>query len=73
MANKIILKKTSTPGKVPLSTDLDIGEIAVNLVDQKLYSKDASGTVILVGSSASGGGGSGLTQAQALKLVSLRL
>lgn len=72
MANKIILKKTSTLGKVPLSTDLDIGEIAVNLVDQKLYSKDASGTVILVGSSANGGGG-GLTQAQALKLVSLRL
>jgi hypothetical protein len=50
MANKIILKKTSTAAKVPLSTDLEIGEIAVNLADQKLYSKDAAGTVILVGS-----------------------
>jgi len=56
MANKIILKKTSTASKVPLSTDLEVGEIAVNLADQKLYSKNASGTVILVGS---GGGGSG--------------
>lgn len=49
MANKIILKKTSTASKVPLATDLEIGEIAVNLADQKLYSKNASGTVILVG------------------------
>lgn len=56
MANKIILKKTSTASKVPLSTDLEVGEIAVNLADQKLYSKNAGGTVILVGS---GGGGSG--------------
>ena len=56
MANKIILKKTSTASKVPLSSDLEIGEIAVNLADQKLYSKNASGTVILVGSGISGAG-----------------
>lgn len=49
MANKIILKKTSTASKVPLPSDLEIGEIAINLADQKLYSKNASGTVILVG------------------------
>lgn len=49
MANKIILKKTSTASKIPLATDLEVGEIAVNLADQKLYSKNASGTVILVG------------------------
>lgn len=49
MANKIILKKTSTASKVPLASDLEVGEIAVNLADQKLYSKNASGTVILVG------------------------
>lgn len=55
MANKIILKKTSTASKVPLSTDLEVGEIAVNLADQKLYSKNAGGTVILVGSGASAG------------------
>jgi hypothetical protein len=54
MANKIILKKTSTASKVPLSTDLEVGEIAVNLADQKLYSKNAGGTVILVGSGAGG-------------------
>jgi hypothetical protein len=56
MANKIILKKTSTASKVPLSSDLDVGEIAINLADQRLYSKNASGTVILVGSGAGGSG-----------------
>lgn len=56
MANKIILKKTSTASKVPLSTDLEVGEIAVNLADQKLYSKNAGGTVILVGQGVGGSG-----------------
>lgn len=56
MANKIILKKSSVASKVPLATDLDVGEIAVNLVDQKLYSKKADGTVILVGSGLGGSG-----------------
>lgn len=56
MANKIILKKTSTAAKVPLATDLEVGEIAVNLADQKLYSKDASGTVIVVGQGIGGSG-----------------
>lgn len=55
MANKIILKKSSVANKVPLATDLEIGELAVNLADAKLYSKNASGTVISVG----GGSGSG--------------
>ena len=54
MANKIILKKSSVSAKVPLSADLDIGELAVNLVDQKLYSKKADGTVVLVGSGIGG-------------------
>ena len=56
MAIKIILKKTSTAAKVPLPADLDIGEIAVNLADQKLYSKNASGTIVLVGQGSSGAG-----------------
>ena len=56
MANKIILKKSSVAAKVPLAGDLEVGEIAVNLADQKLYSKDAGGTVILVGSGAGSSG-----------------
>lgn len=54
MANTIILKKSSTAAKVPLATDLQVGELAVNLADQKLYSKTVGGSVVLVGSSAQG-------------------
>lgn len=55
MANKIILKKSSVVAKVPLSTDLDYGELAVNYADGKLYYKKADNSI---GSfSASGAGG----------------
>jgi hypothetical protein len=55
MANKIIIKKSSVAAKVPVAGDLEIGELAVNLADAKLYTKNASGTVIQLG----GGSGSG--------------
>ena len=55
MANKIIIKKSSVAGKVPATGDLDIAELAVNLADAKLFTKNASGTVIQLG----GGSGSG--------------
>lgn len=48
MANQIILKKSSVGGKAPLAGDLQTGEIAINLADKLLYSKDASGTVFNV-------------------------
>ena len=41
MATKILLKKSVTAGGVPLVADLDVGEIAFNTVDRKLYTKDA--------------------------------
>jgi len=49
MATKIILKKSSTIGAIPLSADLEIGEVALNLADRKLYTKDNSNNVIQVG------------------------
>ena len=49
MATKIILKKSSTVGAIPLSTDLEIGEVALNLADRKLYTKDNSNNVVQVG------------------------
>lgn len=56
MANTIILKKSSVATKVPAAGDLQVGELAVNLVDQKLYSKNALGTVVLVGQGVGGSG-----------------
>lgn len=56
MANTIILKRSSVAAKVPLGTDLQTGELAVNLADRKLYSKDGSGNVIEVGVGFGAGG-----------------
>lgn len=50
MATKIIHKKSSVAEKVPLTTDLEVGELAINLVDKKLFSKDGNGNIIEFGS-----------------------
>lgn len=50
MATKIIHKKSSVASKVPLAADLEVGEIALNLEDQKIYSKQSDGTVVVMSS-----------------------
>lgn len=50
MATKLILKKSSVAEKVPLTTDLDVGEVAINLADKKLYTKDGNNAIIEFGS-----------------------
>ena len=49
MATKLIHKKSSVIEKVPLTTDLEVGEIAINLADKKLFTKDASDNIISLG------------------------
>ena len=46
---KVITKKSTVAGKVPVPTDLDIGELAVNTADKKLYTKHSDGSVVLIG------------------------
>lgn len=45
MANKFLLKKSSVAAKVPLATDLDYGELALNYADGKLYYKTATNSI----------------------------
>jgi hypothetical protein len=52
MANTLIVKRSSEAGKEPTSAQLQVGEIAVNLADRKIYTKNAAGEVILIGSGA---------------------
>ena len=54
MSNTLIAKKSSVAGKIPLAGDLQVGELAINLADQKLYSKNVSGNVVEIGGSSSG-------------------
>lgn len=46
---KVITKKSTVVGKVPVPADLDIGELAVNTADKKLYTKHSDGKVVLIG------------------------
>jgi hypothetical protein len=60
MANKVQLKRSAVPGKVPATTDLDLGELAVNTYDGKLYLKKNDGSASIVEIGAGGGGGTGI-------------
>lgn len=53
MANTIQIKRSSTAAAVPTAGQLAVGELALNLADKKVFSKDASGNILtLVGAPA---------------------
>lgn len=57
MANLMKMKRSSVPGKVPTTADLDLGEIAINTYDGKVYmKKNVSGveTVVLLTGAGAG-------------------
>ena len=56
MSNKVLLKRSSVAGKVPVTSDLEYGELALNYNDGVLYYKDNSNAIQSI--SGSGGGGS---------------
>ena len=45
MSNKITLKKSSTAAKVPLTTDLAYGELALNYADGIIYYKTSANAI----------------------------
>lgn len=48
MASKIKIKRSAVAGKVPLTTDLELSELAVNTNDGRLYTKKDDGTESIV-------------------------
>lgn len=48
MANKILIKKAGTQGKVPLVGDIDLAELAINTYDGRLFAKKDGGGVTSV-------------------------
>jgi hypothetical protein len=54
MATNIKLKKSAVAGKVPLTSDLEYGEIAINYTDGLLFFKNSSNTVQSIGASPVG-------------------
>ncbi|CAB4167296.1 hypothetical protein UFOVP1666_55 [uncultured Caudovirales phage] len=57
MSNKVLVKRSAVPGKVPTVNDLDFGELAINTFDGKAYIKKDDGipSVIQIGASSGGG------------------
>jgi hypothetical protein len=49
MAKPILLKKSTVPGRVPGTQDLQVGELAVNTADRRLFSKHSDGEVVPIG------------------------
>lgn len=49
----IITKNSSTASSVPLNTQLVQGELAVNVTDKRLFTENASGTVVELGTNPS--------------------
>ena len=48
MATVIKLKRSETASNVPTSSELEVGEVAVNTSDKAIYMKDSSNSVITV-------------------------
>jgi hypothetical protein len=53
MAATIKIKNSSTASAVPTSSDLVQGELAVNVTDKRLFTENASGTVVELGTNPS--------------------
>jgi len=59
MANTIKLKRSSTASDTPSASDLEVGELAVNTADAKLFTKHTDNSIKEISGSGGGGGGSG--------------
>ena len=54
MNNKIILKKSSVAGKMPASSDLDYGELALNYADGVIYYKASNNQISPIAGAGNG-------------------
>jgi hypothetical protein len=46
---KIKIKRSETECSVPSASDLDVGELAMNSTDKKIFTKDSSGLIVELG------------------------
>ncbi len=67
MAQTILLKRRTTDATAPTSSDLAVGEIAVNAFSGKLYVRKTNGTVAEISGSGGGGGDAGLIPSATFK------
>jgi hypothetical protein len=61
MSHVIKIKRSETAGSVPAAGDLQTHELAMNVSDRTLYTKNSSGQIVTMSSA-------GITEAEALAL-----
>ncbi len=55
MAQVIKFKRSETASAVPGTSDLEIGEVCMNIADKKLYTKDTNGNIIEIANQSTAG------------------
>lgn len=70
MANTILLKRSAVPGRVPTTSDIPLGSLALNTFDGKLYTKKDNGSPSIVELSGGGGGSGGGPIAETTQVIS---
>ena len=48
LSNPILIKRTATPGKIPVVADLQLSELAINTYDGKLYTRKNNGADAII-------------------------
>mgnify|MGYP001204143150 FL=1 len=54
MATVIKLKRSETASSVPSTSDLQVGELAINTSDKKIYVKDSGNNIVEVANQSTG-------------------
>ena len=62
MATVIKPKKSETANSVPTTSNIVVGEMAVNTADKKIYIRDSSDNIVTLGSAAAGATANAVTQ-----------
>jgi hypothetical protein len=68
MANIIKHKRSSVAGQAPTAAQIDVGELAINFADKKLFTKDAANAVIEVAGSKWTNETGGISRADKIKV-----
>ena len=63
MSTVVQIKRSETTGAEPVAGDLQVGELAVNLVDRKIFSKNSTGDVVSLGGVEVNDGGNAVSVA----------
>jgi len=69
MAQTLKLKRSAVAGRVPTTSDLQLGELGLNTYDGKLYTRKDNGSVSIVELSGGAGSTGGVSMSTSIALA----